>query len=256
MQFHDRYTTFKILIVAMNTPPRQNLNEIATHWTVVRQAHGDEAVGPARAALMERYSGAVYRYLLGALRDQDAADELFQDFCLRFLRGDFRNADPEKGRFRDFVKTALFHLIVDHQNRRRRGPRIVPVEVADLAAPPEELSCSDQQWIESWRNEILARAWQALERANAAYFQVLRSRTAHPDASSADLAERLSAELGRPVKADWVRQTLRRAREQFTDLLVEELAASLENPSRERLEEELQDLELLDYCRAALERRG
>jgi RNA polymerase sigma-70 factor (ECF subfamily) len=241
-------------------PPRQNLNEIATHWTVVRQAHGDEAVGPARAALMERYSGAVYRYLLGALRDRDAADDLFQDFCLRFLRGDFRNADPEKGRFRDFVKTSLFHLIVDYQNRRRRGPHIVPVEVQDVAAPPPGLSCSDQQFLESWRNEILARTWQALERnstaAGQAYFQVLRCRADQPELSSALLAERLSTELGRPVKADWVRQTLRRAREQFTDLLVEELAASLEDPGRQRLEEELQDLGFLDYCRAALERRG
>ncbi len=244
----------------MNPPLQQNLNEIATHWTVVRQAHGDEAVGAARAALMERYSGAVYRYLLGALRDRDAADDLFQDFCLRFLRGDFRNANPEKGRFRDFVKTALFHLIVDYQNRRRSAPRVLSVEVADVAAAAPELSCSDQQFLESWRNEILSRAWQALERDSEqggnAYYRVLRCRSDHPDLSSAALADQLSAELARPVKADWVRQTLRRAREQFTDLLVDELAATLEEPTRQRLEEELQDLGMLDYCREALDRRG
>jgi RNA polymerase sigma factor (sigma-70 family) len=243
----------------MNPPLQKNLNEIATHWTVVRQAHGDEAVGAARAALMERYSGAVYRYLLGALRDRDAADDLFQDFCLRFLRGDFRNANPEKGRFRDFVKTALFHLIVDYQNRRRNAPRVLPVEAVDVAAP-QGLSCSEQQFLESWRNEILGRTWQALERnsevAGQAYHRVLRCRSNHPDLTSAALADQLSAELGRPVKADWVRQTLRRAREQFTDLLVDELAATLEEPTRQRLEEELQDLGMLDYCREALDRRG
>jgi RNA polymerase sigma factor (sigma-70 family) len=244
----------------MDPPLQQNLNEIATHWTVVRQAHGEEAVGAARAALMERYSGAVYRYLLGALRDRDAADDLFQDFCLRFLRGDFRNANPEKGRFRDFVKTALFHLIVDYQNRRRSAPRVLPVEAADVAAAPQGLSCSEQQFLESWRNEILGRTWQALERnsevTGQAYFRVLRCRSNHPDLSSAELAEQLSVELGRSLKADWVRQNLRRAREQFTDLLVDELAATLEEPTRQRLEEELEDLGMLDYCREALDRRG
>jgi RNA polymerase sigma factor (sigma-70 family) len=244
----------------MDPPRQQNLNEINTHWTVVRQAHGDEAVGAARAALVERYSGAVYRYLLGALRDRDAADDLFQDFCLRFLRGDFRNADPRKGRFRDFVKTALFHLIVDHQNRRRDAPRVVSLEAADGAAHSPGLPCSEQQFLESWRNEILGRTWQALERNSAqgghAYYRVLRCRSDHPDFSSSALAEQLSTEFGRPIKADWVRQTLRRAREQFTDLLVEELAVTLEEPTPHRLEEELQDLGMLDYCRDALNRRG
>jgi RNA polymerase sigma factor (sigma-70 family) len=244
----------------MDPPLQQNLNEINTHWTVVRQAHGDEAVvGAARGALMERYSGAVYRYLLGALRDRDAADDLFQEFCLRFLRGDFRNADPQKGRFRDFVKTALFHLIVDHQNRRRDALRVVSLEAAHVAAISPGLSCSDQQFLESWRNEILGRTWQALERNSEqgghAYYRVLRCRSDHPEVSSSALAEQLSTELGKPIKADWVRQTLRRAREQFTDLLVEELAATLEEPTPQRLEEELQDLGMLDYCRDALNRR-
>jgi hypothetical protein len=57
------------------------------------------------------------------------------------------------------------------------------------------------------------------------------------------------------VSADWVRQNLRRAREQFADLLLDELTQSLEDPTRERLEEELVDLRLFSYCQDALERR-
>ena len=37
--------------------------------------------------LLQRYQGVVYRYLLGSLRDADAADELFQEFALRCLQG-------------------------------------------------------------------------------------------------------------------------------------------------------------------------
>src|SRR5205807_2109339 len=151
-------------------------------------------------------------------------------------------ANPEKGRFRDFVKTSLFHLIVDHQNRRKRGAVALPVEEYDPPAAPE-LSCSDAQFLESWRNEILSRTWLALDAAgrdaDRHYYRVLRFRAEHPEMSCAQMAERLTADLGRPVKADWVRQTLKRSRDKFTELLLDELSRSLDNPTRERLEQEL-----------------
>jgi RNA polymerase sigma-70 factor (ECF subfamily) len=244
-------------------PPQQNLNEIATLWSVVYQAHHGPSTPASRTAqhrLMERYSGAVYRYLLGALKDRHAADDLFQEFCLRFLRGDFRNADPQRGRFRDFVKTALFHLIVDHQHRRKQGPHPLPVEEYDLGAAPPDLFYSEQEFLASWRNEILSRTWEALDAADRSegqqYYRVLRFRSEHPELASAQMAERLTFELGRPLKADWVRQTLRRARDKFTELLLDELARSLDNPTRERLEQELIDLGLLSYCQQALAQRG
>jgi hypothetical protein len=59
-----------------------------------------------------------------------------------------------------------------------------------------------------------------------------------------------------PVSEAGVRQTLHRAREKFADLLLEEVARELDDPTPERLEEELSELSLLDQCRAALERRG
>ncbi len=240
--------------------PSPNLADIATHWTVVRQAHqgSGAAVDRAKQELMERYSGAVYRYLLGALRDPHAADDLFQDFSLRFLRGDFRNADPQRGRFRDFVKTALYHLIVDYQNRRRAGPAPLPQqEYADPNKP--DLYYSEQEFLASWRAEVLGRAWQALDEASQAggqsFYDVLRLRAEEPDLSSAEMAERLSAKLGRPLTPEWARQNLKRARERFADMLLDELARSLDDPSKERLEQELIDLGLHGYCQDALRRR-
>src|SRR5262245_44520612 len=91
----------------------QRLSGIATQWTAVFRAHGettDSAVS-ARNRLMLRYSGAVYRYLLGAVRDPDVASDLCQEFAVKFLRGDFRRAAPERGRFRDYVKSALVNLV-------------------------------------------------------------------------------------------------------------------------------------------------
>jgi RNA polymerase sigma-70 factor (ECF subfamily) len=178
---------------------------------------------------------------------------LFQEFALRFLRGDFRNANPERGRFRDFVKTALYHLIVDYQNRRKTRERTVAVEEAGLEPATHDLNYSEQQFLQSWRHEMLSRTWEALAGESPSYYRVLRFRAENPDLSSAQMAEQLTAGSDKAVKPDWVRQTLKRARERFAELLLAELATSLDSPSRERLEQELTDLELLHYCRQALE---
>ncbi len=65
------------------------LSRISTLWTVVCRAKGGPAaaVTAAQEELMHRYRRAVYRYLLGALRDPDAADELTQEFCCANFSG-------------------------------------------------------------------------------------------------------------------------------------------------------------------------
>jgi len=234
-----------------------DLSQIGTVWSMVYSAHqgSGEAVTRAQQQLMERYSGAVYRYLMGALRDRHAADDLFQEFALRFVRGAFRNASPERGRFRDFVKTSLYHLIIDHHHRKQKSPQALPVKEMGAEPAVTDPQDFDAEFLQSWRQEILCRTWEALardSREGPPFYRVLRLRAEKPDLSSAGMAQELSSTLGKQVSADWVRQNLRRARERFAQLLLDELAGSLEKPTRERLEEELIDLHLLNYCQQAL----
>ena len=237
---------------------QQRLSRITTLWSLVDQAHqgSADASSAAQRHLLERYSGAVHRYLLGALRDADAADELFQEFCLRFLRGDFRRADPERGRFRDFVKTALFHLIVDHQKRRRP----LPLGTDEPASTPTPFTETEQAFLSSWREELMDRAWLGLaeieRKTGQPCYAILRYRTDQPLLSSAELAEQLGTRLGKALTVAGVRQALLRARERFTELLLAEVEQSLQNPGQADLEQELIDLGLLSYCKTALERRG
>jgi RNA polymerase sigma-70 factor (ECF subfamily) len=239
-----------------------HLSRIETHWTQVFRAHRGEGsvVAKERAALMERYGGAVRRYLLGSLRDPEAADDLAQEFAVRFLRGDFRNADPGRGRFRDYVKRAVYNLMTDHRRARKARPRSLDGEVPDPATPAPSLADHDSQFLESWRGELMAKAWAALDqvqsRTGQPFADVLRMRVQQPDLRSPQLAEQLSARLGRPVNAGWVRQNLHRARDLLVESLVREVEQSLEDPSAERLEEELDELGLLDRCRPVLKRRG
>lgn len=81
------------------------LCDISTQWSLIFAAHRDHgnAAVAAQQILMERYFGAAYRYLLAIVREADSADDLAQEFALRFLRSGFQRLDPQRGRFRDYV---------------------------------------------------------------------------------------------------------------------------------------------------------
>jgi RNA polymerase sigma-70 factor (ECF subfamily) len=235
----------------------KDLNGISTQWDVLRQAHqGQDQAGTAQRLILERYGNAVRRYLRGAVRDPDAADDLFQEFACRFLKGGLRGADPGRGRFRDYVKGVLFHLIADHHRRKPMRPLASALD-EPAVEPSSTLDC-DREFLQTWRDELLARCWTALDerqrRTGQPFYTVLRFRANHPGMKSPELARHLSEELGKPMTATAVRQTLHRARQMFADLLLDEVAHSLQTPSLKRLEEELLHLGLIEYCRLALER--
>jgi DNA-directed RNA polymerase specialized sigma24 family protein len=246
----------------METSDPSRLNQIVTLWSAVRQAHDDpgDAGRAARAALLERYRGAIHRYLLGALRNPDTAEELAQDFAFRFLHGDLRGADRDRGRFRDFVKGVLFHMVADYHLKKKKFAGISSSDLSEPGAECSVMAEREEAFRVSWRDEMLARSWAALqadEKSNGQpFYTVLRFRADHADMPSAQMAEQLSGPLGKSLTAAGVRKTLERARDRFADLLLDEIAQAIDTPSRDRLEEELIDLGLLEYCRDALQRRG
>ena len=231
----------------------QRLSRISTKWTMVLQAHGANAdsTRDSLRILLERYHGAAFRYLLGAVRDADVAEELAQEFAFRFVRGDFRRANSERGRFRDYLKTSLIHLVHDWQRQRQAQPQRLGVE----PAAPDAADSSTDDFTANWRAELLERTWQALAEANVAYHAALRFRVENPEANSAAMAEHLSSCLGKPVNAVSARKTMERAHVKFADLLLEEVAISVETSKVAELERELRDLDLLKYCRSALQKR-
>jgi RNA polymerase sigma-70 factor (ECF subfamily) len=237
------------------------LSQLATPWSLVAQAHQVDApsggVRAALAELLDRCERVVRRYLHGALRQQpnreEAVDECFQNFALRLLGGAFKNVDRQRGRFRDYLKSCLLNLVRDYERRRRAQPRPLDVEPAARDTAPFD---SDQEFLRIWRDELLARALDAL----AAYEQstgqplhtVLRFRMAHPDARSAEMAQQLSGQSGRSFTAVGVRKRLQLARKKFAELLVEEVRQSLDNPTENDLEQELLEVGLLEHCRSLL----
>lgn len=233
------------------------LSGLQTLWSQVQLAHDGAAAAQkaARETLLHRYSGAVRRYLAAVVRDRHAADDLAQEFAVRFLRGDFRNAEPSRGRFRDYVKAAVLHLVADYHRRQKARPVPVPPENLNQPNPSDS---DDGVFRESWRDDLFNRTWEALaaeeRETGRPLYTVLKFRAAHPKASSAEMAAEVGALLGKPLTPVGVRQTLHRAREKFAELLLDAVADTLESPTRDRLGEELEELGLLEYLRSVLER--
>ncbi len=239
-----------------DAPVNPNLSQIDTRWSLVAQAHEDrgEAATSARCELMVRYAGAVHHYLLRVARDPEVAADLTQEFALRFLRGDFRRADPQLGRFRNYVKSAVLNLLADSRRRQKTQPRPLPGDGEGLCAPYPDRPPADSEFLDCWRAEILNHAWTRLarhqDRTGRPFYTVLRYRADHPALRSLEMAGRLTDILDKPVTAGWVRQNLRRARERFVEFVRNEVSHSLGNPTGEELDEEMRDLGLWSYCRA------
>lgn len=236
-------------------PTNDRLDEIPTQWSLLRLAHRDTVTtaGPARNALVLRYNRAIRGYVGAMVRNPHDADELAQEVVMRLARGDFARATPERGRFRDLLKVSVRNMVKSHWSReevRSRRREAVPDWSVVAGADDER----DDEWLTTWRQAVLDLAWQGLRefeqshRGNVSH-ALLKLRVEWPDASIGELADHLAEATGARLREPALRQQLRRARLRFAELLIEELARSIDDASPERVEEELSDLELLDYVR-------
>jgi RNA polymerase sigma factor (sigma-70 family) len=226
-----------------------HLSGLSTPWDLLRQARDvlPAVQAEARAALLDRYGPLIRRYLAGAFRgradQQEAVDECLQRFGVRLCEGAFDGADPQRGRFRDYLKRSLNNLVVDYH--RAHAAHAGTAEIPDVAAP------DDDAYDEMHRMHLVQRALAALERQDGAGGRqcgvVLRLRMAQPDWGMAQLAEALSRD-GEPRTANWVKQQLFRGRERLCLLLRAEVASELQSARPEDVEAELAALRLLEYC--------
>jgi len=234
---------------------RSRLEAISPRWSLLRQARAGTATSAdeARNALALRYLPAIRRYIRALVQNDQDADDIAHDVVVRLLAGDFGVADPARGRFRDLLKVAVRNMVRNRwaQEKRRRKADL------DVACVAEDDPEDDERWLAQWRQGVLDLAWKALEqhehsRPGSVAYRLLRLRTDHPDDTSEQLAERLSQQLGQTLRADAVRQKLRRARLQFVDLLIGEVANGLHEPTPEKIEDELVALRLMDFLRELL----
>ena len=248
----------------MTEPPdtgsnRLLLARISTIWSNVVAAHqgGGLSSYEAQARFFERYHGAILRYLLACVRNEDAAADLFQEFALRFVRGDFKNLRPHEGSFRQYLKTALINLVRDHQTQQAKLHR----GVARKEALGESIDAAIPDFDISLRTELLAQTWQMLHETQRTggppFHSVLKGRVDHPEWSIDELSQAVAEELGHsdlPSNAAF-RKLLERARDAFANRLLDLVGQTLGSLDWAHVEETLIDLELRAYCQSALQAR-
>ncbi len=235
----------------MTESDAERLSQIATSWTLLVRAHhdkGDERHA-AFAELLPRYCRAIERYLRRLVGDV-AAKDLSQEFAVRFLRGEFRHADPRRGRFRDYVKASIIYQARAYRKVVAANVRIGPVP-DNIPSPP--VDDDDDAFRDLWRNELLSRTWAALEQASKTNgdlrFAVLNAKADQPEATSEQIAKRLSPSSPVKLTAVNVRQLMHRARQAFSELLRAEVSTTLPGSTPAEVDDELAELALLKYFR-------
>ncbi len=229
------------------------LSRINTLWSVVRNAHDsqEDVARQAQQRLWEQYSRAARSYLGAALRDDEAIDEVMQELALKLVRQDFRNASPDKGSFRAFMKTVLFRMVADYRRRQSRNREHAAEVEAESGMEPAQ-----QEFALTWREEVLSMAWARLEEledeTGRPWNSVLRAKIDHPGKNSGELAAIVNGRTRHEISEGNYRVMLHRAREKFAEVLVEQVAHTLQDPTPAELEQELAELQLLEFCQDAI----
>ena len=234
----------------------ERIDAISTQWSLVRRAHVQgkpESASEARQGPVMRYAPAVRKYLGGILRVSEQADELSQDVIVRLLRGDFAGADPNRGRFRDLLKTAVRNLAHKHWEKSKVRKTVdAELDLVQGDAP------HDDAWQTAWQGTVVEHVWSVLEdderqEKGVPAFTVLQLRTKYPDENSEQLAARLSEQLKTPIRPDAWRQMLRRSRVKFAEALVSEVRMGLDDPASHAVQDELAAMGLLDYVNGVID---
>lgn len=108
--------------------------------------------------LYRRHRGALYRFVLRAIKQRPAAEELFQEVWIRVIEARSRYAP--QARFSTWLYTIAHNLLVDHW--RKKGLALVSLDTQDL--PVESANPARQ----AEGRESLARFLHALESLPAA----------------------------------------------------------------------------------------
>jgi hypothetical protein len=229
--------------VADQRQPRESLADISTHWTLISD--------PARFAL--RYAPAIRGYLEVLLPQAADVDEVLQEILLIALERGFTPDRVSRGRFRDYLIATVRYCAWRYL--RRKKPRPLSDGHAERLPAPGEAAREHAAWLAGWRQCLLNRAWEALERKQRRspgnwHYTALKLTADQPDADSKTLAAQVPADP--PLSAVAFRKQLSRARAAFARALVDEVGRTLAQPTPEAVTEELAEVGLLAYVRPYL----
>lgn len=234
-----------------STPAHRRFH--TTRWSLIQRAGGDDSDRElAMTELCQLYWFPIYAHIRRQGHPQDAAQDLTQEFFARLLGGDdlLDGFEPDRGRFRNYVRGAVNHFLANEWDRsqalkRGGGVQTVSLDVdlaeSRLKAESPGQGDPDREFESRWARSILERVFETLKAEHVA------SRKA---SLFAELYEYLAREPGQDSCADIgnrigmsegaVRVAIHRLRKRYGVLVRQEVAQTL--ASDEQVDDEIHRL--------------
>ena len=227
-----------------------------TRWTQVSRLRVDPESAEGQRALgdlCQAYWYPLYAFARRKGQSQADAQDLAQAFFAKVLQGNFfASAQAGDGRMRTYLLTAFTRHMADEWDKSQAKKRGGGVEVLSLdfedgerrfQDEPASAESHERDFERAWARSVLSQAGAALEKECAGagkgslFAAISPLITGEGDAA---VYEELTQSTGMTVEA--LRQTVRRLRLRFRDLLRETIADTLDEPTEAQIDAELQVL--------------
>jgi len=216
---------------------------VTTRWSAVVSAGRSDSTRAqaALADLCQTYWFPLYAYARRKGHGPEDAEDLTQGFFARLLQLDsLSGLSREKGKFRAFLLASMNHYISDHWSRATAQKRSVKLTLSldakqaegrylsELSDPLTPERAFERQWAIALLETVVQRLHLDYKEAGKeAQFMELRFAITGEKKSApyAELAERLG------MKEEAVRVSVHRLRQRYRQLLREEIAQTVAEPS-------------------------
>jgi len=224
---------------------------VRTRWTEISAARtlDPERRRKAVGRIMARYWKPVYAYLRRKGNDHDKSADLVQGFFIKVIERDLiQQADPDRGRFRSLLLTALDRYVRDEYekettHKRRPDGGVNSLDAFEVPPPLPAMEASPQQafvyaWASQLLDEVLADVEaQCLQTGQQQHWEVFRQTVVEPTLSGAEIPPMPTLcrelDIGTPKQAAAMNVTVKRRFKRVMRAYVLEFVASEEEVDSE-----------------------
>jgi len=215
----------------------------STQWSLVLQARQRDSpeADQALAALCRAYWYPIYAYLRHKVKSVERAEDLTQEFFVRFLQKDFlAPIDRDKGNFRAYLLACCNHFLANQADRdhaqKRGGGRLIhsldfpSAQQRYLHEPADTLTPErlyQRRWALTLLDAVLARLRQEFVDAGKEqlYAWLKAGLVGEPEALP---YAKIGAALGLSEAA--VKKAAQRLRQRYGEILREHIADTVDGP--------------------------
>ena len=216
----------------------------STRWSMVLAARGGDSA-EAREALAElcrAYWYPLYAFVRRKGRDAESAQDIVQGFFARLLeKGDLASVDRAKGKFRSFLMASCAHFLAnqsDYERALKRGGGRAPISIDGPAAEgryggeaAHDLTAErlfERRWATTLLDNVVGAVEAEMARAGKSrQFEALRPALLG-EGERAPYA-RIAVEMD--ISEEAARGAAQRLRRRYRELLREEVARTIDDPS-------------------------